>query len=695
MAPLTQQAGVSGSSGTTFSVAAGTGLTQDADGLSLSTPVSVANGGTNATTAAGARTSLGAVGKASDTIGDGSATVIQFTHSLNTTLVGIHVYRGGDEVWPLKHVDDANNVTITYTSASKPTTDQDTVVVNRVMSQFLGSRPIFEGNPLSGDVLDDDSRTFADGPTTYPEGESQMYSTDYVTAGTFAITLSSGIVKTNRFYDSIFSAPSAVQTLQGDFEGTNEIFYRQWDPDDEEWSTFRTLSVSNHTHASIVPLIEDIYAESTDIASYPSGISIMPVSAAADWDGNGVPAVVLTYNTGEFPYQLVRWYDEIGGATYAAVRVWYEGFGWLNYDYQISSAELLAYTTTDSPLHQQLVPLTTDRWAETDVVTVYAEGASFMPVTGGANWGPNSGQAGHVVTEHNGSDGKQTFHQYSNTTSYERTYTSGAWGSWRNTKDADTLDGNDSAFFATATSVSDHLGDTTDAHDASAISIADSANQYTATNAEDALAEVLDALQAHEADTAAAHAATAISYAGSTNLSATTVEAGLDELDTEKASTGSVTTVQTNLDNHTGDTTAAHAASAISYAGSTNLAADDVEEALDELDAEKLAASTYTAGDVLSKLLTVDGGGSGLDADLLDGNSSAHFATASSVSDHLADTSDAHDASAISILDSANQYTATDAEGALAEVLDALQAHEADAWVPTPPLLSASPHMAP
>ena len=74
----------------------------------------------------------------------------------------------------------------------------------------------------------------------------------------------------------------------------------------------------------------------------------------------------------------------------------------------------------------------------------------------------------------------------------------------------------------------------------------------------------------------------------------------------------------------------------------------------------------------------MDGAGSNLDADLLDGNSSAHFATASSVSDHLADTSDAHDASAISILDSANQYTATDAEGALAEVLDALQAHEAD-----------------
>ena len=38
-----------------------------------------------------------------------------------------------------------------------------------------------------------------------------------------------------------------------------------------------------------------------------------------------------------------------------------------------------------------------------------------------------------------------------------------------------------------------------------------------------------------------------------------------------------------------------------------------------------LPAASYTAADVLTKLKTVDGAGSGLDADLLDGNSSAHF----------------------------------------------------------------------
>jgi hypothetical protein len=38
-----------------------------------------------------------------------------------------------------------------------------------------------------------------------------------------------------------------------------------------------------------------------------------------------------------------------------------------------------------------------------------------------------------------------------------------------------------------------------------------------------------------------------------------------------------------------------------------------------------LPASSYTAADILTKLKTVDGSGSGLDADLLDGNSSAYF----------------------------------------------------------------------
>ena len=41
------------------------------------------------------------------------------------------------------------------------------------------------------------------------------------------------------------------------------------------------------------------------------------------------------------------------------------------------------------------------------------------------------------------------------------------------------------------------------------------------------------------------------------------------------------------------------------------------------------------------------------------------------ITDHIADTADAHDASAISVLDTANRYTATDVEAALAEIAGA------------------------
>jgi hypothetical protein len=89
---------------------------------------------------------------------------------------------------------------------------------------------------------------------------------------------------------------------------------------------------------------------------------------------------------------------------------------------------------------------------------------------------------------------------------------------------------------ATTTALSDHIGDATDAHDASAIS-----------------------------------------YAGSTSLSATDVEAALDELDSEKASA-------TGLSDHLSDATDAHDASAISFVPTGDLTSTDVQAAIVEHD---------------------------------------------------------------------------------------------------------------
>lgn len=69
-----------------------------------------------------------------------------------------------------------------------------------------------------------------------------------------------------------------------------------------------------------------------------------------------------------------------------------------------------------------------------------------------------------------------------------------------------------------------------------------------------------------------------------------------------------VEAVTSGLAAHLADTTAAHAASAISYAGGTGMSATDVEGAIDELATEKLDATTFSAR-TLTAGLGISGGG--------------------------------------------------------------------------------------
>lgn len=95
-------------------------------------------------------------------------------------------------------------------------------------------------------------------------------------------------------------------------------------------------------------------------------------------------------------------------------------------------------------------------------------------------------------------------------------------------------------------------------------------------------------IEAHLNDTSDAHDASAISYGGGTDVSASDVEAALDELSSEKATKAA-------LEAHETDATAAHAASAISYGGGTGMSATDVEAAVDELANEKANIATLEA----------------------------------------------------------------------------------------------------
>ena len=65
----------------------------------------------------------------------------------------------------------------------------------------------------------------------------------------------------------------------------------------------------------------------------------------------------------------------------------------------------------------------------------------------------------------------------------------------------------------------------------------------------------------------------------------------------------------------------------------TNAEVDANFTALNTEVGTKLTATSYTAADVLSKLLTVDGTGSGIDADTLDGLNSATANTVSTDDD--------------------------------------------------------------
>lgn len=112
------------------------------------------------------------------------------------------------------------------------------------------------------------------------------------------------------------------------------------------------------------------------------------------------------------------------------------------------------------------------------------------------------------------------------------------------------------------------------------------------------------------------------------NLAATDVQAALNELQTDIDTRA----LASDLTNHLSDAVDAHDASAISSVPSGNLAASDVQAALDELQS-----------DIDTRAL------------------------ASDLSNHLSDAVDAHDASAISSVASGN-LAATDVQGALNEL---------------------------
>ncbi|MEW5797319.1 MAG: hypothetical protein AB1772_13320 [Candidatus Zixiibacteriota bacterium] len=100
--------------------------------VNVSGTVAIANGGTGQTTAAAARTALGAVGIHTQTIGDGAATSIIVTHNLGNQFVTACVYEVGSTPALLMvecDVSLTSATTTTFTFATAPTAGQYRVVI--------------------------------------------------------------------------------------------------------------------------------------------------------------------------------------------------------------------------------------------------------------------------------------------------------------------------------------------------------------------------------------------------------------------------------------------------------------------------------------------------------------------------------------------------------------------------------------
>lgn len=141
----------------------------------------------------------------------------------------------------------------------------------------------------------------------------------------------------------------------------------------------------------------------------------------------------------------------------------------------------------------------------------------------------------------------------------------------------------------------------------------------------DSVGSAADAnLNNHINDTTDAHDASSISNVPAGTIAATDVQAAINELDGD-------------IQAHLNDTTDAHDASAISNTPSGNLTATDVQAALNELQSD------------------------------IDTNTAASNTNATNLTNHINNTTDAHDATAISVVPTGN-LAATDVQAALVEL---------------------------
>jgi DNA-binding FrmR family transcriptional regulator len=138
-------------------------------------------------------------------------------------------------------------------------------------------------------------------------------------------------------------------------------------------------------------------------------------------------------------------------------------------------------------------------------------------------------------------------------------------------------------------------------------------------------------------DNVATLTTTVDNFGTSSNANAAALASDIATLSTVDTATGTETRLNANLD-VTNDNVSSLTTTVDNFGTYANTTFSTVSnaEALASGIATKLDSSDYTASDVLTKIKTVDGAGSGLDADLLDGQTSTYFAVEATRSSNAA-----------------------------------------------------------
>jgi hypothetical protein len=207
-----------------------------------------------------------------------------------------------------------------------------------------------------------------------------------------------------------------------------------------------------------------------------------------------------------------------------------------------------------------------------------------------------------------------------------------------------------------------HLNDAADAHDASAISVLDTGTFYTATDVEGVLAEIAPQLGGGSGEamqreiTQTTHG---LAVGDIVRLNGSTWQKAQANSAANAEALGIVADVPD------ANTFVLHYGGRIT--GLSGLSAGTVYYLDDDTAGLLTATEPPDAGDVSKPLLVADSTTTGYFFNWR-GALNVDMATQAELDAHISDSSDAHDASAISVADSGAFYTATDVEGVLAEI---------------------------